>query len=582
MLKRILPPIIVIIASFFSVFHFNKFAFEHDLKYRPLANGWVSIYPGFHLDSTLTVGDKIKKIVDSDLVHGRFRPAFFTYISSSYFLSPILHKRMSELGNRDFSKLMTGDLRIFSLILLSSVSLSLIMISFLVYRYTGTWVYSFLPILFVPLSLSLTENLLQNYIDSQEIPLVFWCSLWFYFFFSSIYPDITGKKQALYWALSLIALTIAFLTKETTIVLAGVTGIQAIISYLHNTRKESLGGTRRVCIASTFLITVLLAGIVIYITMHNKTGYAGAYKVDVEGVVTAVKEVWKFIARFSLVHPFGYLAVFLGIATILFNRRREIYDSYASVHFQLFLTLFLSAAGFYAIILPWRPFLMKYTFPTVFFFSFLVAFSLALIDRSLKQKIAKFRWIIVFCLLTPFLVLFFSIQKKATVARDYIAVEANYGVSILPQIAKDIVKVTEETGKETLNVMVLYQAGEKWRNSIAWSGLHLMRWLNFEHGMNIIDKNGNVINELTMQKNKLELTSFKYDTHKPSVYIAENKSKLLTRPFDVIYQAYLDKETPVQMIDTPYGEYQQVARVAEYPKKPFFQPFIVYRYLLSH
>ena len=75
------------------IFHVEHFAVEKTNRYRQIANGWDSYYAGLYLQEGMSVTEKIKKTISSDLQHGRFRPAFFPYVVSPYALSPIIHSR---------------------------------------------------------------------------------------------------------------------------------------------------------------------------------------------------------------------------------------------------------------------------------------------------------------------------------------------------------------------------------------------------------------------------------------------------------------------------------------------------------
>lgn len=59
-------------------FYTNNFAIDKANSFRTLANGWVSIYADIHFQDNVSFIEKIKQTVSADLVHGRFRPAFFS------------------------------------------------------------------------------------------------------------------------------------------------------------------------------------------------------------------------------------------------------------------------------------------------------------------------------------------------------------------------------------------------------------------------------------------------------------------------------------------------------------------------
>ena len=154
---------ISVLAVFSSItgwgFYADHFAIEKTNRYRPLANGWVSSYADIHLREDLSFTQKIKKTISEDSIHGRFRPAFFFYVTSSYALSPLIHGRSAVEENRPYNKLMNGDLRLFSYILPGSVTFSFLFMSLLIYHYTKEVVFSFIPLIIPKLTqpLAFTE-----------------------------------------------------------------------------------------------------------------------------------------------------------------------------------------------------------------------------------------------------------------------------------------------------------------------------------------------------------------------------------------------------------------------------------------
>lgn len=96
----------------------ERFAIEKTNRYRVLANGWVSMYADMHMSDKLTWTEKIHQTISADFIHGRFRPAFFFYVTRAYALSPLAHVRSSAAEGRPYRELMNGDLRLFSFIYL--------------------------------------------------------------------------------------------------------------------------------------------------------------------------------------------------------------------------------------------------------------------------------------------------------------------------------------------------------------------------------------------------------------------------------------------------------------------------------
>ncbi|MCW5212962.1 hypothetical protein VU04_08620, partial [Desulfobulbus sp. TB] len=204
----------VLLLAFFWPFYANHFAIEKTNRFRVLANGWVSGYAEMHLQEDLNLTQKIKRTISSDLEHGRFRPAFFFYVTSSYVLSPLVHGRSVDEEGRFYRNLMNGDLRLFSTIVLATLGMSFVFMSLLIYKYTNEFVFSLIPIFFILLSQTFLSNLISGMIDSQEIPMIFCLSAWFFFFFTAM---IMRKKSwsIIYAVISLVFLFFVFFLKET-------------------------------------------------------------------------------------------------------------------------------------------------------------------------------------------------------------------------------------------------------------------------------------------------------------------------------------------------------------------------------
>jgi len=170
-LGKFLSVVLLVIVSFGAVFIFQAPAIDKKLRLAPLANGWVSEQAALQLTSSSPV-EAYRKTVSHDLGLGRFRPASFIYTTLSYALSPWFHGRLWErYDKREYVDLITGDLRIASFIFLIVISLAICCMSFLVYFFTGSFFVAIVPIIFISSSPALSGNLLQNYIDSQEISI---------------------------------------------------------------------------------------------------------------------------------------------------------------------------------------------------------------------------------------------------------------------------------------------------------------------------------------------------------------------------------------------------------------------------
>ena len=290
------------------IFHAEHFAIDKINQYRPLANGWVSFYADMQLRDGVNIVKKIGDTISDDLPHGRFRPAFFFYVTTAYALSPILQKRSVYEEGRPYRELINGDLRLFSFILLISVALSFVFMSLLLYYYTKEMVFSFIPLFFIPLSPSLTSNLLQSYIDSQAIPLVLWLSLWLFFLFMAVREHEYGLK-VIYLIFSFVFLMVAFFTKETTLVVCVALAI--LVVFIYGARRlgfKAVSGDGLSLIFSSLILAFICSILVYTVIAMNRQGYATSYAIqDWKNLEEVLVFLWKGLSKYSLNNLYGYI-----------------------------------------------------------------------------------------------------------------------------------------------------------------------------------------------------------------------------------------------------------------------------------
>lgn len=568
---------LVVALSCVSVFWFNNFAIKNELAYRQLANGWVSIYPDIHMDESLSVIEKIKNVIEEDIVHGRFRPAFFTYISASYMISPVVHNRLSEMPGRSYKELMTGDLRIFSYILLVSIALSMVLMAHLIFRLTGSIIFSIIPIFYIPLSPSLTENLLQNYIDSQEIPLMLWLSVWIYSFFVFLNANFKfpGRTSAL--VVSLLSLLLLFLTKETAVVLVGGHFILLLLMYMFE-RVDRINFNKYNVrfLWGTLICSAMLALSVVLITSMNKSGYANAYHIDYSKLLQSIKKLWVCTTQYSLNHYLSYAPVCVALVLLVAKRRERINDISVYNHLLFFVLLLSLSIGFFLILIPWDPVLTKYTYPSVFLFSFLVSYSLSVIYCWAKLLPGKYVKVAVLSYSVVYVFMFYTILPAAVSMRDYSAEVASYGVETIHELSSKIESDILRSGRKNSKILFICEDGHEWHNPLQLDYLHLARYINFKKHYNINTKNGQRVESIKMPKG--ELTSFKKYNNNPGVYISTKEIDLDRYLFNSVYLAYLNNKKPEERIESKVGEYILTTDFITYHRKPHFKTFKIYKY----
>lgn len=580
--KNLYPFLFFVIVSLASFFYSERPAIDDFLKYRPLADGWVSIYAAIQMDESLTVLEKIQETIKTDMVHGRFRPAFFFYSTVSYALSPIFHGRMSEGDNRKYSELMTGDLRLYGFLLLASLTTAACLMSLLVYSYIDAKLFILIPLFFIPLSPSVTENLLQNYIDSQEIPLVLWVSLWLFFLFKTLHED--HKKKIItnvYFGLSLIFLFIAFLTKETMIV---VTCPLLIVTFFALYKRYCVTpeqtSHKEKYIIVTFVLSIVCTLGLIVIVKANMHGYASAYQtVNFEGLKKSIWKLWSCASKFSLHNSYGFVPIGISFIVLFMQKGKILNGKTVPQHLAFSLFLLVLSYGFLFVLMPWNPILIKYVLPSVFFFSFLVSYSLGIIFYWMKTCKNKVFSYVAYGLLLPYYFLFMSMQEKAEFDRGYLFSVANYGVEAIGAIVDSIDNEAKVKPQELHKVFVGFEMGNMWDHHIQWSTLHLKKLLNLDRKYNLVDSEGKAIRNTAMPEN--ELSSFYYSKNGKNLFLSDAILDLTTIKFDSIYKGFLKKDIiPNILVCGPF-QYKNAGELFDYPKKYDLPVFRIVKYSQS-
>jgi len=578
---RVIKLFVMLFALFFVAawpFHAEKFAIEKTNRYRVLANGWVSMYAHLHMSDEMTWTEKIRQTISTDFIHGRFRPAFFFYVTSSYALSPLVHGRSPAAEGRPYRELMNGDLRLFSFILLATLSASAVLMSILIYRYTGEIIYAILPAAFIPLSQTLTFNFLAGVIDSQEIPLIFCLSLWI----AALFLAMRAKGKVLssvFFLSSLFFLFLAFLLKETIVSICAPLFIITLLTFLFSWNKsDGLEKRNFIFIVYTFVFSCICSIILVIIVMKHKKGYANGYSFDnYEQLKISAKALWVWMSAYSLHNIFGFLPILTALYISIKNRERKICGMAAGYHFLLIILLVFASYSFLFILIPWSPLGVKYVLPSVFFFSFAVAFSLSFLTGWVKEKYGK-KGAFIYLLLIIYIFFYISYTDKSEKEKGYLTELGNYGASISDQLAESILN----TAKSNQNLLAFVDFGDRvtYGNPVTFGILHLMRLLNLDMGANIIKKDGRKILKFKMPV--YELSSFIDHKNGVNIYISDRKEELEKFKFDVLYYGYNKKDQPLKKLQfdgsgTCYDLTDE--RIIYKSTSRFFPNFSIYKYL---
>ena len=546
-LLQLIGLLFVLLFAIVWPFYSNHFAVDKENKFRVLANGWVSIYPEIHLQKNLSVTQKIKQTISADLVHGRFRPAFFFYVTSSYALSPLIHGRSAVEEKRSYNKLISGDLLLFSSILLATFGISLVFMSLLIYKYTKEYIFSFIPIFFIPLSQTFLSNLISGMIDSQEIPMIFCLSAWFFFFFTAM---IMRRRSCsiIYAVLSLIFLFFAFLIKETAVIaIPLVFIIFTVYMYKKNMYPSNMHSINYLLLLVTSLISLLCSSLVIFMVLKYRQGYGAGYTIEnYNEIKKATELLWKWFSEYSLHNIYGYIPILLFFGIAIKEREKKILKIPIIQHALLLVCILLFCYGFYFILIPWNSLGPKYVLPSVFLFSFAVALSLSLITAWAKERHAK-KGLLVYLSLFFYIIFYISSSKDSAYTRKYIAELSNYGTSVASPLAGSIANDFFSKKIGNLYVFIDYGTNVVWANDIPFGWLHLMRILNLEKKINLMDQNGREI--LNYHMPTAELSSFRKYNNNKKLYISREPKELSFKRFNVVYQGYKSSEKPLEKLN---------------------------------
>lgn len=502
-------------------------------RYRQLANGWVSYYADLYLNNKDTITSKIRQAVNEDASqHGRFRPAFFMFTSFTYALSPIIHGRFPGKENRRYNELINGDMLIMVKALIVCIVLSMVMMSWIIYRYTGYLFLSCLFFGFIPLSPTLSSNLIQNYIDSQEIFQVFTITIFLLFFLKFIRKYQYSMTLHDLFVIS-VSLSLPFYVKETSVVLFAALLPVFLFYLIYKALLPAQKSYRFLQFFIIFLISLLNTVFILYIVKSSQHGYSSLYSFeDFQRLVNALTEWYKLFSGFPLFNIFSHCII--GIAFIILWRKRWGYINEVSTekHIIFFLFMIFLTLGFFLIFIPWDFISYKYLYPCTFFYSVLIAYSFSIAFAYCKERNVRSLGIIsTFFLIAQAVIYLYNFEEARITNKDIIAT-ANYGLKAVDKVAEDIDCFLINSSKSTISIYLEVKPENE--QQIYWAKLQLKRILNLDYFYNIIDSKGTIIFNRKMPDE--ELSSFRYIPSRPTVYISHKFSDLDKFHFDLIYR----------------------------------------------
>ncbi|MCW5213367.1 hypothetical protein VU04_10715, partial [Desulfobulbus sp. TB] len=154
-------------------------------------------------------------------------------------------------------------------------------------------------------------------------------------------------------------------------------------------------------------------------------------------------------------------------------------------------------------------------------------------------------------------VFYTSYLENSASDKKYIAELSNYGTSIAIPLADSIANDFFSKRTENQRVFIDYGTNVAWANDIPFGWLHLIRILNLEKNINLMNRNGSQIINYHMPT--AELSSFRKYKDNKRLYISRNPKKLFSERFDAVYKGYTSSEEPLEELS--------FSKIAAYYKK---------------
>lgn len=564
-----------------TVFFMQQQMIDKSLRLAPLANGWVSQYAGLHLSDD-NILKKYRSTVSSDIGVGRFRPASFIYTSFAYGITPIIHNRLNDDDQRSYVGLVTGDLRITAIIFLCSISISLTCILMTLYRYTNKLISLGIPILFISITPSLTENLLQNYIDSQDIQLLVSLSLWL----SVIFLGIISINKTIYYmsiVISCVFLFISYLTKETSIVLPVCTILLSLIIYTFNRLQEKENDKitgKYILLNCNLILSIFMSAYVYAKAFYGNKQYGTNFDIaNISQIIENNSLLWRAFSLYTLNNIPVLLFLSFALLLIFFNFKRKINDIPVICHLCVYAVLLVTSLLMYGVMLPWQFPLIKYLLVPTCFIAISVYYAIFLVSELFFPKFKK---IIYFGSVAVFMFNFnaFSANAKLFIATSL--ENSSYGAIIIDKLVSSIDDTIQSLRKGSVRIFVEYGTDAEWKKYVPWGLLHLQRMLSIERNYNIVDAMNTPVLNLSMPCD--DMTSFRYSKENVNLFITNRREELSRISFDVVYKGYMKNSIPQDQIsyvlpDNSVVGYHMTGESIHYVSPNNFPEFILFVYV---
>lgn len=567
-----------------SLFVSIKPAFDSDLQYRQLANGWVSFFADIYLNNEYSFVEKVQLAVNDDLKHGRFRPLFFVYTSAAYALSPIVHGRLHELKEgKAYADLVNGDLMIVTYMLAVSVVISMTVMALLIYKLTGNWIVPLCSFPFIPLSPSLAENFCQTYIDSQEIPLVLFISFFLYVFFIML-VNIDKRSRSL-WITCLFSaffMGCAFLIKETSVVLTAGLGLLLFSAFFLKQNYYARKMVFNFQFMTIFLTSLIFTVTLLAIVFSHRVEYVAdntIHDFSFSFLSQTLNKWWSLAIYYSLINKYAFGVIGM-ISIYLFYKRKEIIFG-RPIIFHLIICLFLLVVSFLflAILVQWKQILPKYLYPCVFFYTVFFSYIISIFISYLKNNnFLKLYFFFIIIYISSMIYFYNNITIKAFSHNYYLIDLSNYGVSVIKKIAEDISRSCENNKNKLLLVGVCLN--DKNKIDVGWAKIQLKRFLNFDYEYTLVKPSGKVISHGKMPGS--ELSNYRvFNNLDKKISITSNIKQAVKNDYDVIYCIPEHENNPVCRFVVESGKYTDTGIEILHPQRNGLPGFKVKKYSLN-
>jgi hypothetical protein len=439
--------------------------------------------------------------------HGRIIPAHWLNYIPPYLTTMIRNGDLflSDPENPWFNRI-NGDLQTHTIYLLVLLSLATAIGMVWIRDTTGSiFAALLLPILFAN-SLTVSENLLVNYTDSQDIPQLFWIMLYIFLLRESL-GNRGGHGLEIF---SYIALLFAYFTKETSIVLGPAIGFYLIMQLRATDPSRRQFITRQI-IAHGLLVVVLVSLVLTFISNGNYVGSNLA--INLKGLDARLSCAWSSLNQglFSPVLLCIGICIYSLYVVRCYLRKKAIRSGEIS-WLEIVLPL-LICAGLLILALQWNVNMIKYYMVVMFFGSRATCMLLGVVIHRLGLPGRQwFSWIII---IGSIIILIRPAGEVNGKLQSFYVEEYGYRKSI-PLIAEDIAGIVKDRQLSVISVHLimnsLFQENE----------LAFLRHINKVEQLNLIKQGQPIQNVRAIERNYFRI----YPGHRAVEISASNQVPL--------------------------------------------------------